>query len=113
MDALDDVECADVADAALHPEHAEPRSFVLWIREHLAECEHILDVRALEEPDAAAVVVRNITLHEFHFEELGEVRGAEQYRNLGERHATVTEFKNALRDVAGLIFHGVRLNEEI
>ena len=69
----------------------------------LQEAAHVLDVRLLEEPQAAGDDVRDVAAREFHLQFHRVVMGAIKHGDLVQRHAFVAQFKNPLRDELRLL----------
>ena len=77
-------------------EHAKARDAVARILGPAQHRQHILDVRGLEELQAAELDERNVAPSEFDLELPRVVRGAEQHRLLAQFHARLAVRQDAL-----------------
>ena len=65
--------------------------------------EGVLDVRGLDELEAAALDERDVGARQLELEVEGVEARAEQHRDLGERHALLAQLEDALADEARLV----------
>ena len=64
--------------------------------------EHVLDVRGLDELEAAALDERNVAALQFEFEVEGVKARAEQHRDFAQLDAFLAQLEDALGDKARL-----------
>src|SRR5678816_2279681 len=64
--------------------------------------DHILDVRRLDEPEAASLDERNARARELELEVEGVERRTEEHRHVRQRHALLAELEHALADEEAL-----------
>ena len=101
----------DVADAGHQHENAVPAHLVARILEHAQEREHVLDVRGLEELEAAPLLERDLAVRELDLEVGRHVGGAHEHRHLAQRHALLVQLEHAIDDEARLLLLVARRDE--
>ena len=91
---------ADAGQKLHQPEAGDPVARVLHKPQ---QGEHVLDVRGIEELEAAELHEGNVAAGQLHLERPAMMRGPEQHRLLLEADAGLAVRQHLLDDVAGLV----------
>ena len=91
------------SDARHQPEHAQAGHGVLGVLGEAQEAHEILDVRHLDEAQAAVLVEGDVAAGEFHLERHGVVLGAEEHGLLLELGALLAVGEDALAEPLRLL----------
>ena len=90
-------------DAGHQLQHPEAGDAVARVLDEAQQRQHVLDMGAVKEFQAAELHEGNIAAGEFDFERPAVMRGAEQHRLLLQRRAALAVLQDAFDDVAGLV----------
>ncbi len=100
------------AEAGQQLQHPKARHRIARIVRPAQHRHHVLDVRRLQELEAAVFHVRNVALGEFHLEHIAVMRAAEQDGMALQRAADFTRRQYLAGDVLGLCGRIIHGNEE-
>ena len=99
---IDEPAGAGGADAVEESEHPVPRQLVARVLEDAQQAQQVLDVRALEELQAAVLDEGDVAAGQLELEPVAVVTGAEQHRLLVQRDSSLALLEHALAHERGL-----------
>ena len=91
------------SDALEQQQHAVPGDGVARVLDHAQVRQHVLDVRRLDELEAAALDERDVGARQLELEIEGVEARAEEHGDLRQRHALLAQLEDALADEARLV----------
>ncbi len=108
---VEDAPGAHRPDAVEQQQHAEPADLVRWVAADAKGRDEVLDVRGVEESQAAVLHERDVAPGELELEQVSVVAGSEQHGLLLELHPLLARREHALAHRVGLRDFVSRLDE--